>query len=122
MKAFLPDHEVTTVQERGWSSIDNGELLGLARTEFGVFVTADQGIPHKQNLGKFDIAVIVLAARSNRIEDSEPLADSLRAAVEKSRAVRRGTRPLNDNSRQQRTARRRGVRCVGPHSVRRLAA
>lgn len=71
-----------TVQERGWSSIENGELLQRASADFQVFVTADQSIPHQQNLSGFDIAVVVLAAVSNRIEAYEPLAEQLRRAVE----------------------------------------
>jgi hypothetical protein len=59
-----------------------GELLRRAADEFDVLVTADQGIPHQQNLAKFDIAVVVLAAVSSRIEAYEPLADKLRQAVE----------------------------------------
>lgn len=82
MKRFLVGHDVTTVQERGWSSIENGELLRRASEEFEVLVTADQGIPHQQNLPDFDVAVVVLAAPSNRIEAYEPLAEELRHAVE----------------------------------------
>lgn len=82
VKGFLGGHDVTTVQQRGWSSIENGELLRRASAEFDVFVTADQGIPHQQNLSNFDLAVVVLAAVSNRIEAYEPLAEQLRLAVE----------------------------------------
>ncbi len=82
VREFLPGHHVVTVQEHGWSSVANGELLGRAADEFDVLVTADQGIPHQQNLAKFDIAVVVLAAASNRIEAYEPLAEKLRQAVE----------------------------------------
>ncbi len=79
---MLVGQDVTTVKERGWSSIQNGELLRRASLEFDVLMTADQGIPHQQNLAKFDIAVIVLAASSNRLEAYEPLAEQLREAVD----------------------------------------
>lgn len=82
VKAFLPGHDVTTVQEHGWSSIEDGEILRRASADFDVIVTADQGIPHQQNLATFDIAVVILIARSNRIADYEPLAEKLRLAVE----------------------------------------
>lgn len=75
-------HDVTTVQGRGWSSVENGELLRRAGEEFDVLVSADQGIPHQQNLPDFDVAVVVLVAPSNRIEAYEPLAEDLRHAVE----------------------------------------
>lgn len=82
LKRFLAGHAVTTVQEHGWSSIENGALLTLAGQEFDVFVTADQNIPHQQNLSKFNIAIVILAASSTRIESYEPLADQIRRAVE----------------------------------------
>ncbi len=65
----LAGHDVRTVQETGWSGLKNGELLGRAATRFDVLVTADQNLQHQQNLAKLPVAVVVLAARSNRIED-----------------------------------------------------
>ena len=35
-------HEVRTVPEMGWAAVKNGELLGLAKKNFDVFVTVDQ--------------------------------------------------------------------------------
>lgn len=46
LKRLLAGHEVATVQERGWSSLENGALLELPSAEFEVLVTADQNIPH----------------------------------------------------------------------------
>jgi hypothetical protein len=46
----------------------------LAAADFDVFVTSDRNLSHQQNLSEFDIAVIVLVAASNRIEDLRPLA------------------------------------------------
>ncbi|MBA2691735.1 MAG: DUF5615 family PIN-like protein [Rubrobacter sp.] len=74
LKRFLPDGiEAHTVRERGWGSVQNGELLEAAQREFEVLITTDQGIPHQQNLKRFDLAVIVLSAKSNSIADLEPL-------------------------------------------------
>jgi len=47
-------------------------LLSLAELEFDVLVTVDQGIEYEQNLANRKMAVLVLAARSNQIEDLEP--------------------------------------------------
>ena len=51
----------------------NGELLALAVGRFEVFVTADRNLSYQQDPSAFDIAVIVLAAASNRIDDLRPL-------------------------------------------------
>ena len=47
---FGEEHDVLTVQERGWSGKDNGELIELAQHEFDAPVTTDREIPHQQNL------------------------------------------------------------------------
>ena len=56
-------------------------MLRLAEKEFDAFVTTDKGILHQQNVPGFDLAVVVLRARSNAFEDLEPLMDDLRAAL-----------------------------------------
>lgn len=73
LKRELPGHEVVTVQERGWSSKKNGELLRLLQGEFDVFLTADQNLTYQQNLSSTSVAVIVLVAANNRIEALKPL-------------------------------------------------
>lgn len=80
-KQLIKEHEVRTVQEEGWRSMENGELLALSSQRFDVFVTPDQNLPHQQNLSSFDIAVVVLAAKSNRMAAYEPLAERIREAI-----------------------------------------
>jgi hypothetical protein len=58
----------------GWAGIKNGELLTLAEKEFDVFITVDLNLSFQQNLPKFNIAVLVLHASSNRLADLQPLA------------------------------------------------
>ena len=71
---YLPqDVEATTVPLHGWAGTKNGELLSLVAREFDVFLTMDQGIPHEQSLSHFDLAVLILRARSNSFEDLSPL-------------------------------------------------
>jgi len=70
----LAAHEVKTVPQMGWSGIKNGELLMLAENEFDVFITVDRNLSFQQNLPKFNIAVLVLHASSNRLADLKPLA------------------------------------------------
>jgi uncharacterized protein DUF5615 len=73
----LVGHAVTTVPKRGWSGIKNGELLELAEKEFDVFVTVDRKLAAQQDLKKFRIPVILIRARTNRLEDIRPLAAEL---------------------------------------------
>jgi len=70
-------HFVRTVPQMGWQGLKNGRLLALAEKEFEVLVTTDRNLSFQQHLPKFDIAVIVLEARSNRLADLLPLAPKL---------------------------------------------
>ena len=62
-------HSSVTVQRRGWASIKNGKLLALAAGEFDVLLTADKGMEYQQNLATLPIAILIVLARSNRIDD-----------------------------------------------------
>ena len=77
----LVGHEVKTVPQMGWAGIKNGELLALAATEFEVFVTVDRNLSFEQNLPRFEIAVLVLKAPSNRLKDLQPLVPQILARV-----------------------------------------
>jgi len=61
----------------GWSGVKNGELLILAENEFDVFITVDRNLSFQQNLPKFNIAVLVLHASSNRLTDLKPLTQKI---------------------------------------------
>jgi hypothetical protein len=69
LKAHLVGHDCQTVGEAGWAGKKNGELLRLADGSYDVFLTLDRGIQYQQNLSGQGIAVVILQARSNRLED-----------------------------------------------------
>jgi hypothetical protein len=83
LRRDLPDHEVRTVVEMGWSGKQNGESLQLMATEhFAVLLTADQNIRYQQNVQTLSVAVIVLVAPTNRLHDLEPLMPTVRTVLE----------------------------------------
>lgn len=85
LKQLLPEGvEVVTVQERGWDSKKNGELLASAEKEFDLLITTDRGIPHQQDLSRYDLEVVVLTAKSNRLSDLEPHTREVRRRIEES--------------------------------------
>ena len=65
----IAGHDVKTARQMGWTTIKNGDLLALASQAFDVFVTVDRNLSFQQNLGNLPIAVVVLAARTNRLAD-----------------------------------------------------
>ena len=74
---LILDHQVSTVRHEGWASVTNGKLLALAANKFDAFITADRNLEFQQNLAKLPIAVVILVARKNRVQDLEPLLPQL---------------------------------------------
>ena len=72
VRYFDADFQVTTVSRQGWKGKRNGELLAQAAEAFDALVTMDKGIEHEQNLRKYTISIILISAKSNRIQDIEP--------------------------------------------------
>lgn len=70
---LIAGHHVTTVVEMGWSGLTNGRLLAVAQHDFDSLVTVDRSLVNQQNLSNFNIAVLVVHASTNRIEDLAPL-------------------------------------------------
>lgn len=78
---LLPEYEVRTVQQAGWSSLKNGELLKVVPGKFDVFLTVDRNIVYQQNLTGLPFAIVVAALPENRIEHFLPLLKQLKEAL-----------------------------------------
>ncbi|HEV3318031.1 MAG TPA: DUF5615 family PIN-like protein [Candidatus Angelobacter sp.] len=65
-------YDCLTVREVGFSGKKNGELLLLAENRFDVLVTLDKSIRYQQNLTGRKIAVLIIGAKSNDIDDILP--------------------------------------------------
>ena len=82
-------HEVSTVEQMGWKSKENGELLALAAKRFDVFVTTDRNLSFQQNVGTLEIAVVVmmyqiqikLPSTTNEEEQRRILVDTVNSFV-----------------------------------------
>jgi hypothetical protein len=70
-----------------WASKRNGELLALAIGHFDLFLTADRNLSYQQDLSGFDIGIVVLVARSDRLEDLRALVPRLLEVLPKRRAA-----------------------------------
>ena len=70
-----------TVSEMDWSGIKNGPLLRRAAQEFDVFLTVDQGIEYQQNPVGLALAIVVMIAASNDIDDLRPLMPRVRETL-----------------------------------------
>jgi predicted nuclease of predicted toxin-antitoxin system len=86
LKRELVGHDAKTAPEMAWASKTNGELLALAAADFDVFLTSDRNLSYQQNVSAFDIAVIVLVARSNSMDDLRPLVPRILRALTTAKA------------------------------------
>ena len=65
LRRYLTSHSVSTVFEKGWSAMQNGELLRAAEQEgFEILVTTDQNLKYQQNLANYHLAIAVLPTTS----------------------------------------------------------
>ncbi len=65
-------HTCETVREAGFGGKENGELLSLAEGKFDVLITVDKNLKHQQNITNRRIAILVIRAASNDIDDIRP--------------------------------------------------
>lgn len=77
LSSLIVGHDVTTVVGHGWAGMRNGELLERASQDFDVFVTVDKNLPQQQDMQRYSVAVVILDARTNRLEDLRPLVPQL---------------------------------------------
>ena len=81
LRKLLPDHSVITAYERGWQTLENGDLIATAEAEgFEVILTTDQNLKYQQNLTGRNISIVVLSSTSwPRIREN---ADAIRVALD----------------------------------------
>ena len=75
------NHFVRTSADLGWEKLLNGILLARAATEFDVFLTIDKNLKHEQNLATLPIAVVVIMASSNRLNDVLPFVPAVQSQL-----------------------------------------
>ena len=70
LRLEIVGHECSTIAYMGWSGIENGTLLSRAAAAgFDAILTKDANIEYENNLVNLPIAVVVLHAASNDIDD-----------------------------------------------------
>jgi predicted nuclease of predicted toxin-antitoxin system len=65
LRRALAGHSVDTAFERGWSQLQNGELLAVSEQEgYDLLVSTDQNLKYQQTLSGRQLAIIVLLSAS----------------------------------------------------------
>jgi len=75
-------HKCETVPDAGFGGKENGELLALAELKFDVFITLDKNIRYQQNISGRNVAILVIRAASNDLDDIRPQIPDAVAALE----------------------------------------
>lgn len=74
LRRALPQFDVVHVRDAGWTGRRNGVLLRLMlEAGYQVFVTVDRNLEYQQNVAAAGVAVVVLLARKNRLQELLPL-------------------------------------------------
>jgi hypothetical protein len=78
----LVGHDCFTVAFMDWAGVENGALLALAASNgFDAFLTKDANLQYQQNLANLPLAVVMIHAPSNDIDDVRPLLPRLIAKL-----------------------------------------
>ena len=72
LSTLITNFEVQTVRQLSWHTFKNGALLDKAQHQFDFLITVDKNMPTQLNLLKYNIGIIILAAKSNSIVDIQP--------------------------------------------------
>ena len=68
LRSALAAHHVETAYERGWATLQNGDLLTAAEQNgFDLLMTTDQSLKYQQNLPTRRIAIVVLRSANWRL-------------------------------------------------------
>ena len=94
LRLHLADHSVDRLTEKGWETLENGELIQQAEEEgYEVLVTTDQNIQHQQNLTDRRLAFVVLMSTAwpriqNCIEEIRTAIEDVRPGQVKEVSIR----------------------------------
>jgi hypothetical protein len=74
LERFLPGHRCASVPRVGWAGVKNGQLLQQATAAgFDVLLSMDGSLATQHNQGKVGIAIVMLKAVTNRLQDTSVL-------------------------------------------------
>jgi|CXWL01.1.fsa_nt_gi predicted nuclease of predicted toxin-antitoxin system len=81
----LRGHQVLTARQANLTGKKDRELLSAASARFDVFITVDRSLQWQQQLEAFELAVVLIRARSNSLPALVPPVPALLQALERAR-------------------------------------
>jgi hypothetical protein len=84
LERYLPGHACSSVPRIGWAGIKNGQLIQQAAAAgFEVLISMDGSLSSQQNLANLGLAIVVLRAPTNRLQDTSALMPQVLALLPK---------------------------------------
>ncbi len=81
LRRRFAEFAISTVQEEGWGSFTNGDLLRVAEGKFDVLLTADRRMQYQQTLTSFRIGVVIIITPRLQLQVLEGASEMLRDAI-----------------------------------------
>jgi len=81
-RLLFPDHDCQTARFARLAGLKNGQLLDAAEAGgFQVLITVDQSVPDQQNFAGRKIALLILRAPTNRLQDLKAIVPAALSAL-----------------------------------------
>lgn len=85
LRQLLQGHDIQTAYERGWSTLENGELIAQAESSgFDILLTTDRQLRYQQNLSQRRLAIVVLT--TTQLPRIRSAASLIQAALDRATA------------------------------------
>jgi len=81
-RLLFPDHDYQIARFARLAGLKNGQLLDAAEAVgFQVLITVDQSVPDQQNFAGRKIALLILRAPTNRLQDLKAIVPAALSAL-----------------------------------------
>jgi predicted nuclease of predicted toxin-antitoxin system len=81
--ALQEEGEVYTTHYMGWSGLSDAQLLqAMEKASFELLITADNNLPHQQNLSNYSFTVLVLLLHTSRWQEIEKRVEEIQIRIQ----------------------------------------
>jgi predicted nuclease of predicted toxin-antitoxin system len=82
LRHLLPGHGVFTASYMKWSGLENGSFIKAAAADgFDAILTMDVGVEYQQYLPGLAVAVFIIKAPTNKLDDIRPIVPDILSAL-----------------------------------------
>ncbi|MEO8149320.1 MAG: DUF5615 family PIN-like protein [Bacteroidia bacterium] len=83
LKRFITNHQCFTVSDMKWDGLRNGNLMSKSvENDFDLLLTIDKNLQYQQNIGKYNLIVVVFNTGSSKIEVMELFLENFKSQID----------------------------------------